>query len=123
MPEIVKQPIQITLSNGEITVDPVDRDLYDGEQIEWICRELAWEARFDQAGSKTPFEVDIFGPGLVGPPVIPDIDPDLPVEEIPGELSGPIRDEAPEGNYYYSVQAGGFGPLLARVKIIRGPRP
>ena len=122
MPEITKQPIRISLSNGEITVDPIERDLFDGEQIEWICRELAWETRFDQAGSNTPFDVDIFGPGLIPPPVDPDTDPDLPPVEFPTELSGPIRDDAIEGNYYYSTQVGGFGPFLARVKIFRRPR-
>jgi hypothetical protein len=122
MPEIIKQPITITLSNGEITVEPLERDLFNGEQVEWICQQLAWEVRFDQAGSTTPFAVDIFGPGLIPPPVDPDTNPDLPPDEIPTELSGPIREDAEEGNYFYSAQVGGFGPLLARVKIIRRQR-
>lgn len=123
MPELVNQPITITNHNGDITIEPIERDLYNGEQINWICRELAWEVRFDQAGSNTPFNVDIFGPGLIPPPVEPDTNPDLPSDEIPGEVSGAIREDALEGNYYYSAQVGGFGPLMARVKIIRGGRP
>ncbi len=123
MPELVNQPVTITNDNGEVTITPLERDLYDGEQVKWICQELAWEVRFDQVGSNTPFEVDVFGPGLIPPPVDPDTNPDLPPEEIPGELSGPIREDAFEGLYYYSTQVGEFGPLLARVKVIRGPRP
>ena len=123
MPELVNQPITITNDNGDITIKPLERDLFEGEQVQWICRELAWEVRFDQAGSNTPFNVDVFGPGLIPPPVDPDENPDLPPEEIPGELSGPARDDAVEGFYYYAAQVGGFGPLMARVKIIRGGRP
>ncbi|HEX4947534.1 MAG TPA: hypothetical protein VFZ34_12770 [Blastocatellia bacterium] len=123
MPELVNQTVIITNDNGDILIDPVERDLFEDEQVKWICRELAWEVRFDQAGSNTPFNVDIYGPGLIPPPVDPDTNPDLPPEEIPGELSGPIQDDALEGFYYYSVQVGEFGPLLARVKVIRGPRP
>lgn len=123
MPETVNQPVAITLNNGLITVEPVERDLYDGEQIAWNCQQLAWEVRFDQAGSATPFMVDIFGPGLIPPPVDPDINPDLPSDEIPTEISGTVRDDALEGFYYYSAQIGGFGPVLARVRVIRGNRP
>lgn len=123
MPEIVKQPVTITLSNGELTIEPVERDLFNGEQVEWICRQLTWEVRFDQAGSATPFTVDIFGPGLIPPPGQPDINPDLPPDEIPTEVSGLVREDALEGFYYYSAQVGGIGPLLGRIKIIRGGRP
>jgi hypothetical protein len=123
VPALVNQPVTITNNNGELSVTPVERDLYDGEQVKWICQELAWEVRFDQAGSNTPFNVDVFGPGLIPPPVDPDENPDLPPEEIPGELSGPVREDALEGFYYYSAQVNGFGPLLARVKIFRKPRP
>ncbi|MFN7928673.1 MAG: hypothetical protein U0Y68_12120 [Blastocatellia bacterium] len=123
MPETVKQPVTITLSNGEITVEPVDRDLFLGEQVAWTCKQLAWEVRFDQAGSNTPFTVDVFGPGLIPPPIIdPDTDPDTPPDEVPAELSGQFREDAEEGNYYYSVQVGAFGPLMARIKIFRRQR-
>ncbi len=121
--KLVDQPITITNSNGEITIEPLERDLYEGEQVKWICRELTWEVRFDQVGSNTPFSADVFGPGLIPPPVDPDENPDLPPDEIPGELSGAVREDALEGNYYYSAQVGGFGPLMARVRIIRRPRP
>jgi hypothetical protein len=123
VPRLVNQPITITNDNGTITVEPVERDLYEGEQVKWICGELAWEVRFDQAGSVTPFSTDVFGPGLIPPPVDPDTNPDLPPDEVPGELSGAVREDAAEGNYDYSLQVAGFGPLTARVKFIRGPRP
>ncbi|MBS1809683.1 MAG: hypothetical protein JST84_16095 [Acidobacteria bacterium] len=122
MPELTKQPVKITLVNGEVSIDPVERDLFEQEEIAWVCPELSWEVRFDQAGSPTPFVEDVFGPGVIPLPVDPDEDPDLPTPEIPAELSGPIRDEVVDGEYFYSVQVGGFGPLLARVKIFRRPR-
>ena len=123
MSALVNQPITITNDNGDVTIAPLERDLFDGEQVKWICRELAWEIRFDQVGSNTPFSVDVFGPGLIPPPVDPDTNPDLPPGEIPGELSGPVRGDALEGEYAYSVQVAGFGPLSARIKIQRGSRP
>ncbi|MBL8203594.1 MAG: hypothetical protein JNM09_05135 [Blastocatellia bacterium] len=122
-PALVEQLVTITNDNGNITVEPMERDLYDGEQIKWICQELAWEVRFDQVGSTTPFEGDVFGPGLIPLPVKPESSLDFPVEEILEEISGPVRDDASEGLYAYSIQVGEFGPLQARVKFIRGPRP
>lgn len=123
VPELVKQPVTISIEDGEIKVTPFERDLFDGEQVVWICQELAWEVRFDQVGSNTPFNSDIFGPGLIPPPTQPDINPDAPPDEILGDLSGGVRTDAPEGNYFYTAEIGGFGPLTARMKFIRGPRP
>lgn len=120
VPELV---VTISKDNGEVSVSPIERDIYDNEQVKWICQSSAWEVRFDQVGSATPFNVDVFGPGLLPPPVDPDINPDLPPDDMPGELSGQIREDVAEGVYHYSVQVDDFGPLLARVKVIRGPRP
>jgi hypothetical protein len=120
---LVNQPVTITNDNGNITVTPIERDLYDGEQVKWICQELAWEVRFDQVNSQTPFEVDVFGPGLIPPTLDPDTNLELLPDELPGEVSGPVRDDALQGEYFYSVQVGAFGPLTARIRIIGGPRP
>lgn len=116
---LLNQPVHITKSEGAVLVDPLDRDLFDGEQIVWICSEPAWETRFDQAENGTPFEADVFGPGLTSALA----GDDLPqIEEIT-EPSGSVREDVLEGDYSYSVQVAGFGPLMARVKIIRGGRP
>ena len=103
-------------------VDPLERDLFDGEQVLWICSEPAWETRFDQAGSATPFEEDVFGPGLIPALTDASLVDDLPQVELT-EPSGSVREDVLDGDYSYSVQVGGFGPLNARVKIIRGGRP
>ena len=121
--DLVNQPVTIANDNGKITVTPLERDLYDGEQVKWICQELAWEIRFDQVGSQTPFDGDVFGPGLIPLALDPDTNPNLPPDEIPGELSGPVREDTLPGEYFYTVQVGAFGPLSARIRIIGGPRP
>lgn len=120
---LVKQPVRITVTNGNVVVDPVERDLYDGEQVEWICTESAWETRFDVADSNTPFDSDVFGPGLLSAVALPESASDLPQIDEVSDLSGSIRDEVLTGDYSYSVQVDGFGPLQARVKVIRGNRP
>lgn len=122
VPTLVNQPITIKNENGNITIEPLERDLFEGEQVKWICSELAWEIRFDQPDSNTPFSSDVFGPGLIPPPVDPDTNPDLPPDEVPGELTGPFRDDTAEGSYGYTAQVGNFGPLTARIKIFRRPR-
>ncbi len=119
---LLNQPVHIIVNEGNVTVDPLERDLFDGEQIVWICSEPAWETRFDQAEAGTPFEEDVFGPGLI--PVLDgaNLIEDLPQIEIT-ENSGSVREDVLEGDYSYAVEVGGFGPLMARVKIRRGPRP
>lgn len=119
---LLNQPVHITVNSDSVTVDPLERDLFDGEQVVWICSEPAWETRFDQAASGTPFEEEVFGPGLT--PVLDGaalID-DLPQVELT-EISGSVREDVLEGDYSYAVQVSGFSPLMARVKIIRGGRP
>ena len=119
---LLNQPVRITVSEGTVTVDPLERDLFDGEQVVWICSEPAWETRFDQTENGTPFVEDVFGPGL-----IPALAGDALVEDLPQveltEPSGSVREDVLDGDFSYSVEVGGFGPLNARVKIRRGPRP
>ena len=119
---LLNQPVRIIVSEGNVTVDPLERDLFDGEQVLWICSEPAWETRFDQAGSGTPFVEDAFGPGLIPALTDDSLVDDLPQVELT-EPSGSVREDVLDGDYSYSVQVGGFGPLNARVKIRRGPRP
>lgn len=120
---LLNQPVTINVSNGVVIVDPIERDLYDGEQVVWICNEPAWETRFDVVETGTPFENDRFGPGLLSEVAVPEADSDFPQIEVPTEPSGSIRDDILGGDFAYSVEVSGFAPLSARVKVFRGNRP
>lgn len=128
MPKIENQPIKISLVDGVIKVDPKERDLYENEQIQWICKEPLWEAVFNQAGVNSPFSDDTYGPGLTPPDETPQpqrrlIDDGIPIEETPGEVTGTTEGDAPDGEYNYTVTIPGTQPVMARVRIKQQPRP
>ncbi len=123
---ITKQPIFITTTPDGVEVHPPIRDLFEDEEIQWICDQPNWEAVFKQAGANTPFADDTFGPGLNPVPTViankPLVGGDAQVEEIQDEGTGEVNQEAPEGDYHYTVAVLGTEPVSARVRFFRGKR-
>ncbi|MFN7944352.1 MAG: hypothetical protein U0Z53_03295 [Blastocatellia bacterium] len=122
MAEPVRQRVTIKVEDGRISVVPRIRDLYLGEEVEWVCEEEGWEVIFDENQDQTPFVSDAFGPGMESS--MARTETGLPADELPKYLTGKAAIEAEDGgtDFRYTARVRGFSPRSARVRIFRGIR-
>lgn len=129
MAEPVSQLVTISVVNGRVVVIPPVRDLYLGEEVEWLCTEPDWEVTFQDQRPNTevsPFVSDTFGPGIVN-----QVDSSArqklttaSFEEFPKYLTGETLATARDGqDFNYQARIGSFSPRTARVKFFRRVRP
>ncbi len=129
MAEPLSQLVTISVVNGRVVVTPLIRDIYLGEEVEWVCTEPDWEVTFQDQRPGTevsPFVSDTFGPGLVD-----QVDraarqslATASFEEFPKYLTGETRATARDGqDFSYQARIGSFSPRTARVKFFRRVRP
>ncbi len=122
MAEPVRQRVTIKVEDGRVSIVPRIRDLYPGEEVEWICGEEEWEVLFDENQEPSPFVSDSFGPGQQSS--MARAETSLRDEELPKYLTGKAAIEAEDGgtDFRYTARVRGFSPRSARVRIFRGIR-
>jgi hypothetical protein len=137
MPEPIPQIVNIRVEDGEVIITPRVRDIYLGEEVEWVCAEEDWEVVFNDGGddsdTPTPFVSRTFGPGLALPnrasapgaqPRTAQTRTRLSPDELPGYLTGTMRRGAGDGrDFSYEARVRGLNSRTASVRIFRRVRP
>jgi len=124
MSEPIRQPVTIHIDdNGRLVITPRIRDLYRGEEIEWICSEEGWEVTFeeDRTETRAPFISDTFGPGRHSAAEL--FREEFRIEEMPRYLTGRYKSDLEDGlEYSYRASVSGHGSRSGSVRIFRGIR-
>lgn len=123
MAEPVRQRVTISVDNNRVVISPRIRDLFDGEEVEWVCDEEEWEVIFDenQDPGQLPFGSDVFGPGMNSS--LAQAEPVSADEELPRYLTGKAIEGSDDGlDFRYTARVRGFTPRSGRVRIFRGIR-